>query len=73
MAMAHTNKNNKTNIFRLQMTALCKEVDAVDVGNRQNNMRSRKRSELTKIREEHIILTSNETHLSPYCKTLHLK
>jgi hypothetical protein len=48
MAMAHTDKNNKTNTFRLQMTALCKEVDAVDVGNHQNKTHSRKKSELTK-------------------------
>jgi hypothetical protein len=73
MAMAHTDKNNKTNTFRLQMTALCKEVDAVDVGNHQNKTHSRKKSELTKTREEHIMLTSMGTHLSPYCKTLQLK
>ena len=73
MAMAHTDKNNKTNTFRLQMTALCKELDAVDVGNHQNKIRSRKKSELTKTREEYILLTRMKIHLLPYCKTLQLK
>lgn len=73
MAMAHTDKNNKTNTFRLQMTALCKEVDAVDVGNHQNKIRSRKKSELTKTKEEYIMLAMIGTHLSIYCKTLQLK